>query len=110
MDDAKQSKQPIQPPVAQSRAELSDDPIVLRQQVIALEEQLRRQEKESLDQAHKHEQMLAELKSLAMKLAQARDQALEASRLKSEFLANMSHEIRTPLNGVIGMSDLLMRT
>ena len=51
-----------------------------------------------------------ELKSLATKLEQARDQALEASRFKSEFLANMSHEIRTPINGVISMSDLLMRT
>ncbi|MES1168461.1 MAG: ATP-binding protein, partial [Oleiharenicola lentus] len=42
--------------------------------------------------------------------AQARDQALAASRLKSEFLANMSHEIRTPMNGVIGMAELLMGT
>ncbi|MDA0179838.1 response regulator [Solirubrobacter phytolaccae] len=37
-------------------------------------------------------------------------QALEASAAKSEFLANMSHEIRTPLNGVIGMTELLLRT
>lgn len=51
-----------------------------------------------------------ELKSLATKLEQARDQALEASRFKSVFLANMSHEIRTPINGVISMSDMLTRT
>jgi signal transduction histidine kinase/DNA-binding response OmpR family regulator len=43
-------------------------------------------------------------------LSQARDHALEASRLKSEFLANMSHEIRTPMNGVIGMTTLLLDT
>jgi PAS domain S-box-containing protein len=43
-------------------------------------------------------------------LSDARDKAMEASRLKSNFLANMSHEIRTPMNGVIGMADLLLET
>ncbi len=40
--------------------------------------------------------------------AEARDEAIEASRMKSAFLANMSHEIRTPLNGVLGMAELLL--
>jgi PAS domain S-box-containing protein len=40
----------------------------------------------------------------------AKNQAEEASRAKSEFLANMSHEIRTPLNGVIGFTDLVLKT
>ncbi|RKS97526.1 response regulator [Chryseobacterium defluvii] len=43
-------------------------------------------------------------------LKKAKDLADIASKAKSEFLANMSHEIRTPLNGVIGFSDLLLKT
>ena len=40
----------------------------------------------------------------------AKQQAEHASKAKSEFLANMSHEIRTPLNGIIGFTDLLLKT
>jgi signal transduction histidine kinase/CheY-like chemotaxis protein len=43
-------------------------------------------------------------------LYKAGKQAEVTSKTKSEFLANMSHEIRTPLNGVIGFTDLLMKT
>ncbi|MFV8353783.1 PAS domain S-box protein [Flavobacterium sp. XS2P14] len=41
---------------------------------------------------------------------QQKELAEAANKAKSEFLANMSHEIRTPLNGIIGFTDLLMKT
>jgi PAS domain S-box-containing protein len=50
---------------------------------------------------------ITEVKRAAHELAQARDAALEGSRLKSAFIANMSHEIRTPLNIIVGYSDLI---
>ncbi|TAN04482.1 MAG: hybrid sensor histidine kinase/response regulator [Rhodanobacteraceae bacterium] len=44
-------------------------------------------------------------------LSEERQQLAEqANAAKSRFLANMAHEIRTPLTGVLGMTELLLKT
>ena len=48
-----------------------------------------------------------ERKQYETALAEARDRALEASRLKSRLLANVSHELRTPLGAIMGYSEIL---
>jgi len=61
-----------------------------------------------LQAANEHlRQEIVERRRAEEALKQARDQAIEASRVKSEFLANMSHEIRTPMNVIVGVADLL---
>ncbi|WP_126246737.1 PAS domain S-box protein [Chitinophaga rhizosphaerae] len=49
-------------------------------------------------------------KRMEQALIASKQQAEQMSSAKSEFLANMSHEIRTPLNGIIGFTDLIMKT
>ena len=53
---------------------------------------------------------ITQQKNTETALIKAKYDADVANKSKSEFLANMSHEIRTPLNGIIGFTDLLIKT
>ncbi len=44
------------------------------------------------------------------KMRENAERAARAEAAQSEFLAKMSHELRTPLHGIIGLTDVLIRS
>ncbi|NTV63249.1 MAG: response regulator [Oscillochloris sp.] len=65
---------------------------------------------QTLARVNRYRRLLDEREQTVAALMQARDAALEASRIKSAFLSTVSHELRTPLVGIMGLGELLLDT
>lgn len=92
----------------------------IKQQAAALQEAERsnqamlktldEQKRTESDLLEKHATLEGLVKIRTAALEEAKEKAETANRAKSEFLSMMSHEIRTPLNGVLGLTQLLLKT
>jgi len=49
-------------------------------------------------------------KSHVQELTRLKEAAEYGRKIKENFLANMSHELRTPVNGIIGLTQLMLKT
>lgn len=51
-----------------------------------------------------------EIGAIARAFAEFHHAVQRTDQIKSEFLATISHELRSPMNGILGMSELLLKT
>lgn len=75
----------------------------VKNQNVVLEEKVR-------ERTRKLSRSRQELKKAMVHLKRLAQEAEQANEAKGQFLANMSHEIRTPLNGIIGCTELILRS
>ena len=68
------------------------------------------QQRRSRDRAAAQARLEAEVASRTRDLRETNRQLEQAAQARSSILARMSHELRTPMNGVVGMTELLLRT
>ncbi len=54
--------------------------------------------------------LLSSLDETRLRLEEARTGAEAASAAKGRFVAHMSHELRTPISGIVGMTEVLLRS
>ena len=67
-------------------------------------------EKKVAERTRKLDRSRQELKKAMVSLEKMAQEAEAANQAKGRFLANMSHEIRTPVNGIIGCSELMLKS